>query len=97
MVGLPVARSVNSTFCKSQPLVAVFVGATTGIGEYSLRALAATHGLDGKGLRAYIVGRNEPAANKIFSDCREVCPNGDFRFVKADDLSVMEHVDSTLR
>lgn len=58
-----------------------------------MQALAATHGTSGRGLRAYIVGRNASAAEKIIADCLRVCPSGEFKFVKARDLSLMEDVD----
>jgi NAD(P)-dependent dehydrogenase (short-subunit alcohol dehydrogenase family) len=94
MVQLDVVQSRNATLVKTQPIVAVFVGGTAGIGECAARALAATHAKsDGKGLRLYIVGRNEDAGNKIVSDCQEVCPTGQFKFVRANDLSLLKDVD----
>ena len=93
MVRLDVVRSCNATLVKIQPLVAVFVGGTSGIGEYAVRALAATHASNGKGLRLYIVGRNEDAAKSITSDCLKLCPTGQFRFVRANDLSLLKDVD----
>lgn len=93
MVALDVVRSCNATLVKTHPLVAVFVGGTAGIGEYSVRALAATHGKDGKGLRLYIVGRNASAAEKIINGCTQDCPAGQFQFIKADNLSLLKDVD----
>ena len=93
MVSLDVVRSCNAALVKTQPLVAVFVGSTAGIGEYSVRALATTHANNGKGLRLYIVGRNEDAAKAIISDCSKACPTGQFRFVRAKDLSLLNDVD----
>lgn len=93
MVHLDVVRSCNASLVKNQPLVAVFVGGTSGIGEYAVRALAATHANHGEGLRLYIVGRNEDAATKIISDCLKLCRSGQFRFVRADDLSLLRDVD----
>ncbi len=93
MVQIDVVRSRISTLIKSQPLVAVFVGGTSGIGEYTIRALAATHSNQGKGLRLYIVGRNANAAQKITSDCIRACPEGQFRFVQAGDLALLREVD----
>ena len=94
MVKLNVVRAWNTALVKSQPLVAVFPGGTSGIGEYAIRALASAHGKDGKGLRLYIAGRNQSAAEKIIADCQTACPAGQFRFVKARDLSLIEDVDS---
>ncbi len=69
MVQIDVVRSCISTLVKSQPLVTVFVGGTSGIGQYAIRALAATHSNQGKGLRVYIVGRNAEATEKTVADC----------------------------
>lgn len=84
---LPIVRSTNSKIIQSQPIVAVFTGGTNGIGEYSVRTLAAQHGATSKSLRVYIVGRNDQAASKIVADCLAVCLTGEFIFVKATDLS----------
>ncbi len=93
MVKLAVVQATNKAFVTSQPLVAVFPGGTSGIGEYAVRALAKTHGKDGKGLRAYIAGRNQSAAEKIIADCQTACPNGQFRFVQVQDLSLLNDVE----
>lgn len=93
MVRLDVVRAYNSALVKAQPLVAVFVGGTSGIGEQTIRALAATHSKQGKGLRLYVVGRNADAAQKTISECTRVCPRGYFRFVQAKDLALLEDVD----
>ncbi|KAI9727612.1 MAG: hypothetical protein M1834_008052 [Cirrosporium novae-zelandiae] len=93
MVHLDIVHACNAILVETQPLVAVFVGGTSGIGECSVRALTATHANRGKGLRLYIVGRNNDAAEKIISDCLEVCPTGQFRFVRANDLSLLKDVD----
>lgn len=93
MVTLEVVQSCNAALVKSQPLVAVVVGGTAGIGECTVRAIAATHANHGKGLRLYIVGRNKDAADKTISYCRDVCPTGQFHFVRADDLSLLKDVD----
>ncbi|KAK3110619.1 hypothetical protein LTR53_014891 [Teratosphaeriaceae sp. CCFEE 6253] len=51
MVQLNVVRAANKVLAQERPLVAVFVGATSGIGEYTLLALARSHGDTRKGLR----------------------------------------------
>jgi len=93
MVQLDVVQACNNALVKKQSVTAVFVGGTSGIGEYAVRALASTHGTSGSGLRVYIVGRNEVAANTIIAECREVCPAGEFHFVRASDLSSLREVD----
>ena len=93
MVKLDVVRTANTALVESQPLVAVFFGGTSGIGHYTLRALATAEANGGRGFRAYIVGRNGKAAGDIISECRGICPQGQFRFFKADDLSLIQDVD----
>lgn len=94
MVTLDIVRAANARLVQSHPLVAVIVGGTSGIGEYTARQLASTVGKQsGKGLRLYIVGRNKAAADKIISDCANDCPQGAFRFIQATDLSLLKDVD----
>ena len=89
-------RSANVALTK-HPLVAVFIGGTSGIGEYTLRSLASNHGSTGAGLRVYIVGRNTVAAEKIIADCRRLAPSGEFYFLQAADLSLIKDVDECCR
>lgn len=93
MVALDTVRSHNSAVFRSVPIVAVFVGATAGLGETTLRALAAAHSDKGKGLRVYVVGRKKAAFDRIASDCARVCPAGEFHFIQAPDLALLENVD----
>ena len=94
MVKLDAVRAANTTLVQSQPLVAVFFGGTGGIGHQTLNALSAAeakHG--GKGLRAYIVGRNAQAAEAFITESRTLCRQGDFKFIKAEDLSLITEVN----
>lgn len=93
MVQMNIVRACNHALVSKQPITAVFVGGTSGIGEYAVRALASTHGSSGRGLRVYIVGRNEAAATTIIADCQEACPAGEFHFVPATDLAYLREVD----
>jgi NAD(P)-dependent dehydrogenase (short-subunit alcohol dehydrogenase family) len=93
MVSLDIVKSANAALIASQSLVAVNTGGTSGIGEHTIRTLARTHGRIGKGLRVYLIGRKEAAANSIISDCLKVCPTGDFSFIQAGDLSLLKDVD----
>lgn len=94
MVAFSIVQSSNASLVATQPLVAVFVGGTSGIGMHTIRVLAATCGKEGKlALRAYIIGRNAKAAEEIISDCRKVCPTGQFHFIPANDLALMKDVD----
>ncbi|THZ98796.1 hypothetical protein D6C82_05561 [Aureobasidium pullulans] len=87
------AIAVNDKWSKARPLTAVFVGATSGIGEYTIRSLAAHYGKGTQGLCLFLVGRNKTAASAILSDCRKLCPSGEFHFVQASDLSLIRDVD----
>lgn len=93
MVQIKVAKSANTALAAGQSLTAVFPGGTSGIGEFTIRTLASYYGGTEHVLRVYIVGRNQDAADKLISDCRRTCPHGDFRFVKALDLSLLRDVD----
>jgi NAD(P)-dependent dehydrogenase (short-subunit alcohol dehydrogenase family) len=93
MVSIKVVKYCNAALIKSQQLVAVITGGTSGIGEHTIRTLADIHGKEGRGLRIYLVGRKEGPAKKIISDCLELCPLGDFRFVQAGDLALLKDVD----
>ena len=93
MVQLNAIRDANSKLVNSQPLIAVFVGGTSGIGEFTLRALVSTHSAKGNGLCIYIVGRNAQSAKTIISDCTAKCPDGKYHFIQAKDLSLMQNID----
>ncbi|KAI2470075.1 NAD(P)-binding protein [Annulohypoxylon bovei var. microspora] len=99
MVKLDVVRTANAALADgTKPFVAVVAGGTAGIGEATVRALAATfagRGSEGEGrgfLRVYIVGRNQEAVRKIIAECTAVCPGGVFRFCRGD-LSLLKEVD----
>lgn len=94
-MSLKLVQSVNASFVANQPLVAVFVGGTSGIGSHTIKALATAHGKGGKGLRAYIIGRNAKAAEDVLGHCQIVCPSGEFHFIRASDLALMKEVDLT--
>jgi len=93
MVNLDVIRDANNTLVQSRPLVAVFFGGTSGIGHYTLRALATAEAKGGKGFRAYVVGRKIAAAEKIIAECRSICPTSQITFVQAEDISLIQDVD----
>ncbi|KAK5457187.1 hypothetical protein LTS15_004968 [Exophiala xenobiotica] len=80
MVRLSDVKIANADFIASlnEPLVGVFVGGTSGICEYALRALISNAASVGKSksknidLRIYIVGRNAKAADVTIADCRKL-------------------------
>lgn len=93
MVAIDQVRAANAALVKSQPIVAVFVGGTSGIGQATTLSLAKQHGSHGPGLRVYIVGRNAVAAESTIRKCLEVAPTAQFHFVKADNLTLLKDVD----
>ncbi|PQE27463.1 short-chain dehydrogenase reductase protein [Rutstroemia sp. NJR-2017a BVV2] len=94
MVPLPTVRSLNAQLAQSHPLVAVFIGGTAGIGSYTVHALASTYAAHSTlPLRAYIVGRNRAAAEKICAECKAVYPRREYIFVQAVDLALLRDVD----
>ncbi|KAH8893474.1 putative short-chain dehydrogenases/reductase [Thozetella sp. PMI_491] len=90
MVTLSQAQASNGRISQDLPegLVAVFVGGTSGIGEYALRALVKY----ARNPKIYIVGRAQAAADTIIADCQKVCPGGEFVFIQAD-ISEIKKVD----
>ena len=94
MVKLNTIRDINRELVQSQKLVAVFTGGTGGIGALTLKALASTIAQhNGQGLRAYIIGRNVEAAEKLLNECRSIYPKGEYHFFQVHDLALIEEVD----
>ena len=69
MVNLASVRDSNAQIKLTGPLVAVFVGGTSGIGRASLLELA-TLAPRGKGLRVYIVTRNASSQHDLIDQLR---------------------------
>ena len=90
MVELSAIQASNSNLANNLPtgMVAVFVGATSGIGEYSLKAFAHQT----KSPKLYFVGRSQDAANRIISECKELNNSGQYIFLKSD-VSLLKNVD----
>ena len=90
MVDITAIRESNRLFQDNgrSNLVAVFVGATAGIGEHSLRQFAK----HARSPKVYLVGRNEASATSILNDCKASNPQGTFSFTKAD-CSLLSNVD----
>ncbi|KAI0442156.1 NAD(P)-binding protein [Xylaria telfairii] len=90
MVSLSSVRSSNALISSTLPsgLVALFVGATSGVGEAALKKFAqyATRP------RAYFVGRSQEAADRIVAECEALNPAGRYIFRKAD-VSLIRVVD----
>lgn len=90
MVPLTAVRSSNALISSSLPpgLVALFVGATSGIGEITLKKFAQY----ARQPRAYFVGRSQEAADRIIKECRQLNPEGEYIFMK-EDISLISTVD----
>lgn len=90
MSALQHAQLSNQRIASSLPegLVAVFIGGTSGVGEYTVKALARYAVKP----RVYLVGRSNEAADRIITECQKSNPGGHFEFLKAD-LSALKNVD----
>ncbi|KAJ5316935.1 hypothetical protein PENANT_c030G02421 [Penicillium antarcticum] len=92
MISLPEIQSSNTQIANLPGLIAVFIGATNGIGEATLKEFARS----AKSPRAYFVGRSQDAGNRITAECRQINPKGEYIFIKAD-LSLVRNVDDVCR
>lgn len=94
MVSYTQVKASNANIASDLPanLVAVFVGATNGIGEYTLRQFA-KHAISP---RVYLVGRSSEAGSRIAADCTEISQGGSFTFIKAD-TSLIRNVDQVCK
>ena len=90
MVALSTVHTSNALIGETFPpgLVAVFVGATSGIGEITLKTLAKY----AKEPRIYLVGRSQSAADRIITECKDINPKGDYIFISAD-VSLIQNVE----
>ncbi|KAH8821562.1 hypothetical protein F5884DRAFT_93242 [Xylogone sp. PMI_703] len=90
MVSRKVIWSSNATFKATSPsgLVAVFVGATSGIGQATLKHLAKSASFP----IVYIIGRSQQAAAKQLDELRNLNPAATFNFIEAQ-ISLMKEVD----
>lgn len=90
MVSLDIVQASNSLITSTFPpgIVAVFVGATSGIGEVTLKKFAEYT----RQPRVYIIGRSQNAANRIMAECKALNSDGKYTFIKAD-VSLIHGVD----
>lgn len=89
MVNLKIVRASNHSLQDLPPgLVAVFAGATDGIGLGTLRALAR----NANAPRAYIIGRSHDKAAHIIDKLKTINPAGSFIFVEGQ-VSLIHDVD----
>jgi NADP-dependent 3-hydroxy acid dehydrogenase YdfG len=89
MVSLKIVRASNSTLQSLPPgLVAVFAGATAGIGLGTLTAFAQNVNAP----RAYIIGRSHEKAAHIIDKLKGINPGGSFIFIEGQ-VSLIHDVD----
>ena len=94
MVSLDDVQSSNARIASTLPpgLVAVFVGATNGIGETSLKQFAK----HARQPRVYFIGRSQEAGDRIAAECKALNAEGKYIFIKAD-TSLIRSVDDICR
>lgn len=91
MVNIRHIRKSNLAFKLSghvSSLVAVFVGATSGIGLGTLKQYAKY----AQGGKAYIIGRSKSAAQPLLDELKESNPTGTFEFIETE-ISLIKNVD----
>ncbi|KAH8705032.1 hypothetical protein BGW36DRAFT_392750 [Talaromyces proteolyticus] len=94
MITVSAVEASNTLIKSSLPsrLVAVFIGATSGIGESSLIHFAKYASLP----RIHFVGRSQNAADTITKRLHGVNPEGEYHFIKAD-VSLLKRVDEVCK
>lgn len=94
MLSLTHVQSSNSRIASTLPpgLVAVFVGATSGVGETSLKQFAKHV----RQPRVYFIGRSQEAGDRITAECKALNSEGEYIFIKAD-TSLICTVDDVCR
>jgi NADP-dependent 3-hydroxy acid dehydrogenase YdfG len=88
MVSIAAVREANAALKLPANLVAVFVGATSGIGEATLKQFA----IHAPRPRVYFIGRSREAGARIAVDLRALNPDGEYIFMPAD-VSLIRVVD----
>ncbi|KAI5462034.1 hypothetical protein BGZ63DRAFT_354472 [Mariannaea sp. PMI_226] len=91
MVSLDIVRAANAQLPSMLPnhLVALFVGATSGIGLSTLQQFV--RATDDKQPTIYVVGRNAKAALPIIADLRQSNPSAKISFIEQD-ISLVRNV-----
>lgn len=90
MVSLKTVRASNASLRSGEPgQVSLFVGATAGIGLYSLYEYARCSNRP----RIYIVGRSEAKLSKIVGDLKSINPEGAYGPIRSD-IGLLKNVDA---
>lgn len=94
MVALSDVQKANDLTFGQRPYVAVFVGATSGIGEHAIFELARhlSRNSDGQSL-LYLIGRNTTEGDRIITECKAKCPGVGISWIRAQDLALLFDVD----
>ncbi|KAK2699804.1 hypothetical protein QWA68_001071 [Fusarium oxysporum] len=94
MVSLSQVQQTNASAASKLPagLVAIFAGATAGIGETALKAFAKYTTRP----KIYYIGRSQEAGDGLQSELKELNPEGEYIFIKKD-MSLLKNVDEVCR
>lgn len=94
MVALEKVIESNGQLTQAYPdgLVAVFAGATSGIGEIALRNFVQHTSKP----HVYIIGRSQEACDRIDIDLKTINPGGTYIFMRCD-LSLLRNVDNVCK
>jgi short-subunit dehydrogenase len=94
MVSLDQIRASNALLANSLPphLVAVFVGATSGIGEGTVKRFAKLT----RKPKIYFIGRTQSKGDAILEEMKTLNPDGEYIFLKYD-VSLIANVDEVCR
>ncbi|KAF4446123.1 hypothetical protein F53441_10186 [Fusarium austroafricanum] len=94
MVSRSEVQKTNASAASKLPagLVAIFAGATAGIGETALKAFA-KHAARPK---IYYFGRSQEAGDRLQHELKELNPDGEYVFIKKD-MSLLKNVDEVCR
>ncbi|CAM1509617.1 Fc.00g033560.m01.CDS01 [Cosmosporella sp. VM-42] len=96
MVAISTVKNANKTLPSTLPegLTAVFLGATSGIGQSALKQFAiATRD---KSPRIYIVGRSRAAATPLIAELRQSNTSATFEFIERD-VSLVRDADAAVK
>ena len=90
MVNIKDVRLSNSSLKSGPPgMVALFVGATRGIGEATLKQFAKYSNAP----TVYVVGRSKTSASHLLKELQTLNPQGTFNFIQSE-ISLIRNVDA---
>jgi NAD(P)-dependent dehydrogenase (short-subunit alcohol dehydrogenase family) len=94
MVSLAAVQASNACIPTTLPpgLVAIFIGGTSGIGEYTLKEFARL----ARQPRIYNIGRSRQASDRIAVECKKLNADAQYTFIQAD-VSLIRSVDAVCK